>query len=105
MNSIIRFRQTPLLADLKPERRFVAPDMFQAGGMRLLGKRLLEAGLLTDGPTVSGKTLFREIGAATETPGQQVLRPLANPLKKDGGLAILRGSLAPDGCVVKACRI
>jgi dihydroxy-acid dehydratase len=93
--------KTPLLADLKPGGRFVAPDMFRAGGMRLLGKRLLEAGLLTDCPTVSGKTLFEEIGAATETPGQEVLRPLANPMKKDGGLAILRGTLAPDGCVVK----
>ena len=93
--------KTPLLADLKPGGRFVAPDMFRAGGMRLLGKRLLEAGLLTDGPTVSGKSLFEEIHDAQETAGQEVLRPLSNPIKKDGGLAILRGSLAPDGCVVK----
>jgi len=93
--------KTPILADLKPGGRFVAPDMFRAGGMRLLGKRLLEAGLLTDAPTVSGKGLFEEVRDAQETPGQEVLRPLANPMKKDGGLAILRGSLAPDGCVVK----
>lgn len=93
--------KTPLIADLKPFGRFAAPDMFHAGGMRLLGRRLRDAGLLHDGPTVSGKTLFEEIAEGTETPGQEVLRPLANPLKKNGGLAILRGSLAPDGCVVK----
>jgi dihydroxy-acid dehydratase len=92
---------TPLLADLKPGGRFVAPDMFQAGGMRLLAKRLQEAGLLQDGPTVSGRTLFEEVTLAKETPGQEVIRPLSNPIKKDGGLAILRGSLAPEGCVVK----
>ena len=93
--------KTPLLADLKPGGRFTAPDMFRAGGMRLLGKRLQEAGLLQDGPTASGKSLFEEIRDGKETPGQQVLRPLSNPIKKDGGLAILRGSLAPEGCVVK----
>jgi dihydroxy-acid dehydratase len=95
------FAKTPLLCDLKPGGRFAAPDMFTAGGMRLLGKRMQEAGLLHDGLTVSGKTLFEEIRDAKETPGQSVIRPLANPLKKDGGLAILRGSLAPEGCVVK----
>lgn len=93
--------KTPLIADLKPFGRFAAPDMFNAGGMRLLGRRLCEAGLLQDGPTVSGKTLFEEIANASETTGQEVLRPLSNPLKKDGGLAILYGSLAPEGCVVK----
>jgi dihydroxy-acid dehydratase len=93
--------KTPLLADLKPGGRFTAPDMFSAGGMRLLAQRLLEAGLLQDGPTASGRNLFDEIREARETPGQQVIRPLSNPIKKDGGLAILRGSLAPDGCVVK----
>ena len=75
--------------------------MFHAGGMRLLGKRLQEAGLLQDGLTASGRNLFDEIAEAKETPGQEVIRPLANPIKKDGGLAILRGSLAPEGCVVK----
>ena len=93
--------KTPLIADLKPFGRFAAPDMFNAGGMRLLGRRLREAGLVQDGPTVSGKTLFEEIASANEARGQEVLRPLSNPLKKDGGLAILYGSLAPEGCVVK----
>ena len=93
--------KTPLLADLKPGGRFTAPDMFRAGGMRLLGKRLQEAGLLQDGPTASGRNLFAEIADAKETAAQEVIRPLANPIKKDGGLAILRGSLAPEGCVVK----
>ena len=92
---------TPLLADLKPGGRFVAPDMYQAGGMRLLGKRLHDAGLLHDGLTTSGKTMFVEIQDAKETAEQEVIRPLSNPIKKDGGIAILRGSLAPDGCVVK----
>jgi dihydroxy-acid dehydratase len=93
--------KTPLLADLKPGGRFTAPDMYHAGGMRLLGKRLQEAGLLQDGPTVSGRTLFAEFADAKETPSQEVIRPLANPIKKEGGIAILRGSLAPEGCVVK----
>jgi len=93
--------KTPLLADLKPGGRFTAPDMFRAGGMRLLGQRLQEAGLLQDGPTVSGRNLFVEIAEAQESPSQEVIRPLAHPIKKDGGLAILRGSLAPEGCVVK----
>ena len=93
--------KTPVFADLKPGGRFTAPDMFRAGGMRLLGKRLQEAGLLKDGLTASGKSLFEEISSAKETPGQEVIRPIANPIKKDGGIAILRGSLAPEGCVVK----
>ena len=93
--------KTPILADLKPGGRFTAPDMFRAGGMRLLGKRLLEAGLLHDGITTSGRKLFEEIQGATETAEQEVIRPLAKPLKADGGLAILHGSIAPEGCVVK----
>ncbi len=93
--------KTPVIADLKPGGRFTAPDMFHAGGMRLLAKRLQEAGLLHDGKTASGHSLFDEIRNAAETPLQEVLRPLSNPLKKDGGFAILRGSLAPEGCVVK----
>jgi dihydroxy-acid dehydratase len=93
--------QTPLLADLTPGGRFNAPDMYKAGGMRLLAQRLQKAGLLKDETTASGRNLFEEIADATETAGQQVIRPLDAPLKPEGGLAILRGSLAPDGCVVK----
>ena len=87
--------KTPILTDLKPGGRFVAPDMYRAGGMRLLGKYLQEAGLLFDGPTASGKNLFEEIQSAHETSGQEVIHPLANPVKKEGGIAILRGSVAP----------
>ncbi len=93
--------RTPLLADLKPGGRFTAPDMERAGGVRLLAQRLREAGLLRDEMTVTGRTLFAEARAAAESPGQEVIRPLSNPLKASGGLAILRGSLAPEGCVVK----
>ncbi|MGD0965316.1 MAG: dihydroxy-acid dehydratase [Candidatus Acidiferrales bacterium] len=95
------FAKTPVLTDLKPGGRFVAPDMYRAGGMRLLGKHLKDAGLLTDGITASGNNLFEEIQAAKEAAGQQVIHTLAQPIKKEGGLAILRGSVAPDGCVVK----
>ena len=95
------FAKTPVLADLKPSGRFTAPDMYDAGGMRLLGRHLKEGGLIQDGLTTSGRNLFEEIAEAKETPGQQVIHTLAKPHKKDGGLAILRGSLAPDGCVVK----
>lgn len=93
--------KTPLLADLKPGGRFNAPDMFRAGGMRLLGQRLMEDGRLYDGITASGRKLFDEIREASETAGQEVVRPLLNPIKPNGGLAILYGSLAPEGCVVK----
>jgi dihydroxy-acid dehydratase len=95
------FAKTPILTDLKPGGRFVAPDMYRAGGMRLLGKYLQEAGLLTDGITASGKNLFDELQGAHEAPGQEVIHTLAQPIKKNGGLAILRGLVAPDGCVVK----
>jgi len=95
------FSKTPILTDLKPGGRFVAPDMYRAGGMRLLGKHLKDAGLLTDGITSSGKNLFEELQSAKEAAGQEVIHTLAQPIKKEGGLAILRGSVAPDGCVVK----
>jgi dihydroxy-acid dehydratase len=95
------FAKTPILTDLKPGGRFVAPDMYRAGGMRLLGKHLKDAGLLTDGITASGKNLFEELQSAKEAAGQEVIHTLAQPIKKEGGLAILRGSVAPDGCVVK----
>jgi dihydroxy-acid dehydratase len=93
--------KTPILADLKPGGRFTAPDMYRAGGMRVLGQRLQQAGLLQDGITASGRMLFAEISDVTETAGQEVMRPLASPMKPNGGLAILHGSIAPEGCVVK----
>jgi dihydroxy-acid dehydratase len=95
-------RATPLLADLKPGGRFVATDLYRAGGVPLLLNRLSAAGLLHDDElTVTGRTIGEEAAAASEAPGQEVVRPLDNPLKPEGGLAILRGNLAPDGAVVK----
>nr|MCU0755468.1 dihydroxy-acid dehydratase [Xanthomonadales bacterium] len=92
-------RRTPVLADLKPGGRFMAPDMHLAGGSRLLGQRLREAGLLSEADTVSGQTLYTEIDAAQETAGQQVIRTLAEPVKARGGFGVCYGNLAPDGCV------
>jgi dihydroxy-acid dehydratase len=95
-------RKTPLLADLRPWGRFTAPEMHEAGGMGLVARRLLDAGLLHEKEmTVTGRTIGEEARRATETPGQQVIRPLDNPLKGYGGMAILRGNLAPEGCVAK----
>jgi dihydroxy-acid dehydratase len=95
-------RETPLLADLKPGGRFVATDLYRAGGVPLILKRLAEAGKLhEEAITVSGRTIGEEAEAAEEAAGQEVVRPLSNPLKAEGGLAILRGNLAPDGAVVK----
>ncbi len=95
-------RRTPLLADLKPGGSFVATDLYKAGGVGVIAKRLAEAGVLHgDAVTVTGRTIGQEAEAADETPGQVVVRPLAEPLKQEGGLAILRGNLAPEGCVVK----
>jgi dihydroxy-acid dehydratase len=92
----------PLLADLKPGGRYVAADLHAAGGTRLLASRLLEAGALTGGAlTVTGRTISEEAEGAVETPGQRVVRPVASPLKAGGGLVVLRGNLAPEGCVVK----
>jgi dihydroxy-acid dehydratase len=94
--------RTPLLGDLKPGGRFVAKDLFEAGGVGVLAKRLDEAGVLQrDCITVTGKTIGEEADASPETPGQEVVRPLSDPLKPTGGLVILRGNLAPEGCVVK----
>jgi dihydroxy-acid dehydratase len=95
-------KRTPLLADLKPGGRFLATDLYAAGGVPLILSRLAEAGILNeDAMTVSGRTIGEEAAAAVETPGQEVVRPLDNPLKPEGGLAILRGNLAPEGSVVK----
>ena len=95
-------KQTPLLADLKPGGRFVATDLYRAGGVPLILNRLAEAGLLhEDAITVSGRTIGEEAAAAVEAEGQEVVRPLSDPLKSEGGLAILRGNLAPEGSVVK----
>jgi dihydroxy-acid dehydratase len=94
--------KTPILADLKPGGRFVATDLYAAGGTSLVAKRMLEAGLLRgDCLTVTGKTLAQEAAQAQETPGQQVVHSKNNPLKPTGGLVILKGNLAPEGCVVK----
>jgi dihydroxy-acid dehydratase len=94
--------KTPLIVDLKPGGRFVATDLYEAGGVRLVAQRLLEGGLLHgDAPTVTGRTLAEEAADAREGDRQEVVRPLDSPLKATGGLAILRGNLAPDGCVVK----
>ena len=94
--------RTPLLADLKPGGRFVAADLYRAGGIGLVAKRLQEAGLLAgDALTVTGRTIGEAARAVPETAGQEVVRPVAEPLTPTGGLAILKGNLAPHGCVVK----
>jgi dihydroxy-acid dehydratase len=94
--------RTPLLADLKPGGRYVAVDLDKAGGVPLVAQRLVTAGLV-DGRQVtpSGRTLAEEAAMAVETPGQDVVRPLDDPLKPMGGLVILKGNLAPEGCVIK----
>ncbi len=95
-------RATPLYADLKPGGRFVATDLYAAGGVPVILKRLAEKGILhEDALTVTGRTIGEEAAAATEKPGQEVVRPLDDPVKSEGGLAILKGNLAPDGAVVK----
>jgi dihydroxy-acid dehydratase len=94
--------QTPLLCDLKPGGQYVAPDLYEAGGVPLVLRRLGEAGRLHAGAlTVTGRTVGEHAEGAIETPGQRVVRPLEDPIKPTGGLAILRGNLAPEGCVVK----
>jgi dihydroxy-acid dehydratase len=95
-------RRTPLLADLKPSGTFVATDLYKAGGVGVIAKRLAEAGVLHgDAMTVTGRTVGEEAEATEETPGQVVIREVGDPLKPEGGFAILRGNLAPEGCVVK----
>jgi len=92
----------PWLADLKPAGRFVATDLHKAGGTKLVARRLLELGVLKgEAITVTGRTIAEEAANGTETAGQEVVRPVSSPLSPTGGLCILRGSLAPDGAVMK----
>ena len=95
-------RRTPLLADMKPWGHYVATDLYEAGGVRLIARRLLEAGRLHPQPmTVSGRTIGEEARLAKERRGQRVVRPATDPLQASGGLVVLRGNLAPEGCVAK----
>jgi dihydroxy-acid dehydratase len=93
--------RTPFICDLSPGGKYVAKDYQDAGGSRVLAKRLKERGQLQDGPTVSGKTIFEEADAAVETPRQPVIREWADPLKATGGLVIMHGNLSPEGSVIK----
>jgi dihydroxy-acid dehydratase len=94
--------RTALMVDLKPSGRFVATDLHNAGGSRLVAQRLIEGGsVVGSAPTVTGQTLAQEAAEAVETCGQEVVRPIGQALKKSGGLVILRGSLAPEGAVMK----
>ena len=95
-------RRVPLLANLKPSGQFMAVDLYQAGGTRLVAKWLLEGGFLKGHClTVTGRTLQDEAASATETAGQKVLHPVLHPITPTGGLVVLKGNLAPEGCVVK----
>jgi len=95
-------KKTPVVADLKPWGTYTAPEMYEAGGMPVVGKRLVEAGRIHAGEmTVTGRTLGEEVRAASEPAGQTVIKPLAAAIKPTGGLAILRGNIAPGGCVIK----
>src|SRR5438876_7382223 len=94
--------RTPVVASLKPGGEYVAKDLHDAGGIRLVLRRLEEGGLINgDARTVDGRTIAQVAKSAVETPGQKVVTQLSKPLKPTGGLAILRGNLAPEGCVVK----
>jgi dihydroxy-acid dehydratase len=94
--------RTPVVADIKPGGRFVATDLHAAGGVALVARELLKAGLVHgDAPNVDGRSLAQVATAVVETPGQEVVVPFERPLKATGGLAILRGNLAPEGCIVK----
>jgi dihydroxy-acid dehydratase len=94
--------RTPLIADLKPAGRYVAVDVHRAGGIPLIAKNLLAGGFLDGNQiTVSGLTIAEESAKAQATPGQNVIKPISEPIKESGGLVILKGNLAPEGCVVK----
>ncbi len=98
--------RTPLLVDLKPAGRFVAVDVDKAGGMPVIAKRLADGGYVdVSAMTITGRTFGVEASEANETPGQEVIRPLSNPIKAHGGLAILQGNLSPEGCVIKTTGI
>ena len=94
-------RTTPVIGDLKPGGRYMAADLFRAGGSGLIGQRLVADGRIVDQPTVTGRSLFAEIADATEAEGQDVVRTFADPVKSRGGYGILYGDLAPEGSVVK----
>ena len=99
-------QRTPLLCDLKPAGKYTAVDVYRAGGIPVISKRLVDAGLAHgDCLTITGRSFAEEAAEARETPGQQVIHSLDNPIKKTGGLVILRGSLAPEGCVIKVTGI
>ena len=94
--------KTPIIADLKPGGRYTAVGLDRAGGTKLLGRRLVEAGLVDGGQlTITGHTIAEEVEDAEEAPGQDVVVPVESPLRETGGLVILKGNLAPEGCVVK----
>ncbi len=94
-------RNTPIIGDLKPAGRFMAPDLFEAGGTPLVIDRLKNAGLVTDSPTITGRSLFEECAGVREAGGQEVVTGFDRPLKPRGGFGILYGNLAPEGCVAK----
>ena len=94
--------RTPLIADMRPGGRYAAADMFDAGGVGIVMRELLKRDLLHgEERTVDGRTIAKIAADAVETPGQPVVKPIETPIKPFGGLTILRGSLAPEGCVVK----
>lgn len=94
-------RTTPVITNLKPGGRFLARDLYAAGGVRLFGQRLMEAAKIEDAPTVSGESLFEEFKKAEETNGQEVVHTVDNPFKTTGGLRVLYGDVAPEGSVLK----
>ena len=94
-------RTTPVISNLKPGGKYLAKDLYTAGGVRLFGQKLVEGGKIEDAPTVTGRSLFEEFSKAEETPGQQVVHSVDEPFKKTGGLRILYGDLAPEGGVLK----
>jgi len=94
-------RETPVITDLKPGGKYLARDLYAAGGVRLFGKRLMEGGAIADAPTVSGRSLYAEFADAREAPGQQVIGSVATPFKATGGIRVLYGDVAPEGAVLK----